>query len=380
MSIMDPLLDTAPCGFVSLSPNSTVLSINSTLASWLGTTPAELQGKQFETLLSPGGKVFYQTHLFPLLRLSGRCDEIYLTLRGPQEDIPVLVNGVARSLPQGTEYTFVLMPVRRRERFEEELLLARRAAEEATARLSEANTRLQALDLLKDEILAIASHDIGGLVTTIRVSGQYLMRHLQTGKLDQNRQDFYIRSISDSTDRLFVLVRDLSDVTLLNTGQLRLESAPLLLSTLAETVLTDLSLRAQAKSINLHLEQTPDEPSVDVDYDRLHQVITNLVGNAIKFTPAEGSVTLKVERRDDKAALSVRDTGVGISSERLSELFAHFKNRSTPGTGGEAGSGLGLAIVRRLVELHGGELQIESAEGYGSTFTIVLPIRPSPAV
>jgi signal transduction histidine kinase len=367
--MVDPLLDTAPCGFVTLCEDGIVLRANSTLASWLDIPVDELQGRRFETLLSVGGKVFYQTHLFPLLKLNGHCEELFLTLRtGKGDDVPVLVNGVQLPTGEGFEYSVVLFRMRQRERYEEELLLARRAAEKANAQLAEANIRLQNLDRLKDELLAVTSHDIGGLVTTIRLSAQLMLRQKPGGNVDTSR---HVRAISDATDRLLVLLRDLSDLALINTGQITLEPTRLLLSEVARTVMRDLRVRAEAKSISVSLEAMDDESHIHADYHRLYQVIANLLVNAIKFTPAEGRVVLKVQRQGERLALSVQDTGVGIPQDRLPELFSHFKNVSSPGTGGERGSGLGLTIVRRLVELHGGEITVESAEGSGSTFTVL---------
>jgi signal transduction histidine kinase len=368
--MLDELLDSAPCGFVSLSEDGTMLRANSTLAGWLDVTVGDLQGRRFETLLSVAGKVFYQTHVFPLLKLSGRGEELYLTLRHSRGyDLPVLVNGVQRQVPGGVEYSLVLMPMHERDRYEEELLLARRAAEEANAQLAQVNLRLQALDQFKDELLALTSHDIGGLVTIIRASCQLLMREKRASNIDPAR---YIRSISDATDRLLVLLRDLSDLALVNTGELRLEPTSLLLSNVARAAVDELAVRADAKSIRVSLETSEDEPQVQVDYHRMYQVVSNLLGNALKFTPAGGQVTVRVQKQGGRVALSVQDTGVGLPADKVSELFAHFKNVSTPGTEGERGSGLGLAIVRRLVELHGGEITLESVEGSGSTFTVLL--------
>ena len=368
--MVDDLLDTAPCGFLSLAEDGTLLRVNSTLATWLGVTPGELRGKHFEMLLSVGGKVFYQTHLFPLLKMRGHCEEFYLTLRtGKGDEIPVLVNGAQLRKEEGVEYSLVLVPMRQRERYEEQLLLARRAADEATARLAEANVRLQALDRLKDELLAVTSHDIGGLVTTIRLSAQMLVRQKPGSNADPLR---HARAISDATDRLMVLLRDLSDLALVNTGQITLQPTRLLLSEVAQSAIDGMRVRAEAKSICVSLETASEEPHVWADYDRLYQVISNLLGNAIKFSPRGGQVSVMVRRQGDRVALIVKDTGIGIPADRLSQLFAHFKNESTTGTGGERGSGLGLAIVRRLIELHGGEITVESVEGSGSTFTVLL--------
>lgn len=368
--MVDNLLDTAPCGFLSLAEDGTVLRANSTLANWLGVRTSQLSGRHFETLLSVGGKVFYQTHLFPLLKLTGHCEELYLALRTSKGDeIPVLVNAVQLHTGVGIEYSVVLVPMRQRERYEEELLLARRAAEEANAQLAEANLRLQALDHLKDELLAITSHDIAGLVTTIRLLAQLLMRQKPGSNADPAR---HIRSISDATDRLLVLLRDLSDLAMANSGQIRLQPTRLLLSEVTQTAVDEMRVRAEAKSISIVLTTTNEEPYVQADYDRLYQVISNLLGNAIKFTPSGGQVSVTVRRQGERVALIVQDTGIGIPADRLLQLFADFKTETTPGTEGERGSGLGLAIVRRLIELHGGEITVESAEGLGSTFTVLL--------
>lgn len=368
--MLDALLDKAPCGFVSLSDDGTVLRANSTLAGWLGTSSGDLVGRRFETLLTVGGKLFYQTHFFPLLKLSGHREEFYLALRARDgKELPVLVNAVRIDGVDRAEYSVVLVPMHQRERFEEELLQARRAAEEANTQLAEANLRLRDLDRLKDELLAVTSHDIGGLATAIRLSAQMFLRQQAKANVEPSH---YLRAIEDSSDRLLVLLKDLSDITLINTGKIKLEPTRFLLSEVAQAVLADLGARAEAKSITLSLASLEDEPYIEADHDRLYQVISNLVGNAIKFTPAGGQVVIKVQNNGERIALSIQDTGIGIPSDKLPDLFANFKTESRPGTGDERGSGLGLAIARRFVELHGGELIAESVEGSGSTFTILL--------
>jgi anti-anti-sigma regulatory factor len=129
---MDELLNTAPCGFLAFADDGTILAANATLLGWLGRGLEELAGRHFENILPPGGRIFYQTHFFPLLRLHGRAEEIYLSLRDARgEDVPVLVNAARRERDGSHANDCVFVPMRQRRRFEDEILAAKREAEEA---------------------------------------------------------------------------------------------------------------------------------------------------------------------------------------------------------------------------------------------------------
>jgi anti-anti-sigma regulatory factor len=129
---MDELLNTAPCGFVAFDDGGTMLAANATLAGWLGEPAGALEGRHLETILPGGGRIFYQTHFFPLLKLHGRAEEIYLSLRGADgRDVPVLANAARAERGGSPVNECVFVPMSQRRRFEEELLAARREAEEA---------------------------------------------------------------------------------------------------------------------------------------------------------------------------------------------------------------------------------------------------------
>lgn len=129
---MDELLNNAPCGFLSLADDGRVLAANATLLGWLGYGEGGLDGRHFESVLPPGGRIFYQTHFFPLLKLHGRAEEVYLSLRSREgADVPVLANAVSRERGGSPVNDCVFVPMRQRRRFEDELLAARREAEEA---------------------------------------------------------------------------------------------------------------------------------------------------------------------------------------------------------------------------------------------------------
>jgi PAS domain S-box-containing protein len=134
---MDDLLNEAPCGFVTFGDDGTIRQTNATLPRWLGYEPDALTGRHIETLLAPGGRVFYQTHLFPLLKFHGKAEEIYLSLRTRTgDDLPVLVNALRRTDSPSPENHCVFVPMRQRHRYEDELLQAKKAAEAATRELS----------------------------------------------------------------------------------------------------------------------------------------------------------------------------------------------------------------------------------------------------
>jgi histidine kinase len=147
-------------------------------------------------------------------------------------------------------------------------------------------------------------------------------------------------------------------------------------ASLVQTVAKRLAPQAESKRLSLDLELAPDLPRVLADEDRAVQVLTNLTGNALQYTPEGGRVTITARRVDREVQISVRDTGIGIPAEHLPHIFDRFyradKSRSRRLGGG---SGIGLTIARALVEAHGGRLWAESAgEGQGSTFTFTLPI------
>jgi len=129
---MDELLNTAPCGFLSFADDGTILLVNATLLGWLGLGAGELDGRHFETLLPPGGRIFYQTHFFPLIKMHGRAEEIYLSLRGADgREVPVLVNASRAERDGSAANDCVFVPMRQRRRFEDEILAAKKEAEEA---------------------------------------------------------------------------------------------------------------------------------------------------------------------------------------------------------------------------------------------------------
>jgi PAS domain S-box-containing protein len=185
---VDALLNTAPCGFLSFSEDGTVLAANATLAEWLGYAPEALNGRHLETLLPVASRIFYQTHFFPLLKLTGRVDEVYFSVRTAEGgDLPVLVNAVRRERSATFVYDCILMVVRQRSQYEDEILTAKRAAEEARLWLS---TTLRSIG---DAVIAT---DAEGRVTFLNPIAEEL-----TGWTQQ-------QALASPLDEVFVIVNE----------------------------------------------------------------------------------------------------------------------------------------------------------------------------
>ena len=186
----------------------------------------------------------------------------------------------------------------------------------------------------------------------------------------------HITATLEETHLLARLVEDLRTLSLAEAGQLHLSFEPVNLAELLEDVFTSFSGQCEVAGIDLKLEieSTPEMLTVEGDYDRLDQVLGNLVANALRHTGSGGRITLRAVSYDENVRVEVQDTGEGIPAEDLPYIFERFyrTDRARTHSGG-AGSGLGLAIARQLVRSHGGTISVESRVGVGSTFSIELP-------
>jgi len=192
----------------------------------------------------------------------------------------------------------------------------------------------------------------------------------------------HLDSIREQTVLLNRLVGDLRELSLAETGQLKLKPAPTNMAELVRRKLSQIELRAQEKNIRLELKAAKGIPDVKVDPVRMDQVISNLLTNAVRHTPDSGSITVSI-RAVPKAdshlnrpylAVSIANTGEGIAAEHLPHIFDRFYRAEPSRARSEGGAGLGLAIVKQLVEAHDGKVWAESSPGKGSTFYIALPI------
>ena len=247
-----------------------------------------------------------------------------------------------------------------------------RKAREASA-LAQVNEELRRLDELKSEFLAMVSHELRTPLTAIVGYSRLLSRQVH-GPLTAKQLE-HQEAIFRAAQRLTDLINDLLDVSRLEAARVELSPRPTDGRQIVDQVTAVVGVAAHAKRITITNALPPDLPHVHADPSRLQQVLVNLIGNAVKFTPPEGAVRVSGGRHREQVWLSVEDTGVGIPREELARIWDPFYQVETPMRRRHGGSGLGLAIVRRLVELHGGMVRAESdGENRGSRFTFTLPV------
>jgi signal transduction histidine kinase/ActR/RegA family two-component response regulator len=247
------------------------------------------------------------------------------------------------------------------------------AAKEREARaLQQVNEELRRLDELKSEFLAMVSHELRTPLTAIIGYSRLLMRQVH-GPLSP-RQLEQQEAIYRSAQRLTDLINDLLDVSRLEAGRVELQPRPTRVRPIVDQVISVIGVAAQAKQIRVVNDVPPDLPAANADPTRLQQILVNLVGNGVKFTPQGGTVRVEGTARGDQIGITIEDTGVGIAREELPRIWDPFYQVESPLQRKHGGSGLGLSIVRRLVELHGGVVRAESdGLGRGSRFTFTLP-------
>ncbi|MCA1591823.1 MAG: ATP-binding protein [Acidobacteria bacterium] len=254
----------------------------------------------------------------------------------------------------------------------EQLEQLNRKLEESNHELNEANAKLRELSEMKEEFLALTTHDLRSPLTVI--SG--VINFFTSGRLGDLtvEQKNMVTMMERNTQNLIELVNDLLDASKLESGTMRLEFSSTELRVLVSELHEGMEHMAQEKGITLEEKIPEDLPPLRADRAKLRRVVVNLLSNALKFTPNGGRVEVSAEPSGDMVRISVKDTGVGIQPDDLARLFDKFEQARSRATRGEKGTGLGLYITRQLVELHGGEIEVQSEVGRGSTFSFTIPV------
>jgi signal transduction histidine kinase len=246
-----------------------------------------------------------------------------------------------------------------------------RALEAATAELKAVNARLQVLDRLKDDFVATVNHELRTPLASIRAFSEILRDHPELS--DDERLDF-LRVVVAESERLTRLINQLLDLSKIEaTGALPAETRPVdLAAVIRESSLAMRQVFAGSNvALRLSIEAEPAE--IVGDHDRLVQVVINLLGNAVKFSPpGRGAAELRLRRIDGELELSVADNGPGIAAADREIVFERFRQLGDPMTDKPQGVGLGLAISHRIIAQHGGRIWIEDAAGGGAVFKVRL--------
>ncbi|MEP6767317.1 MAG: ATP-binding protein [Acidobacteriota bacterium] len=358
-TVADSKLDSSPAGFLSFADDGQILRANATLGGWLGRSPADLEKATIDLLLTPGARVFHQTHFFPLLKLQGRAEEIYLSMRHADgQDVPVLVNAVRRE-ERGVAVTeCAILRTRQRDRFEEQLLLAKNAAESSNQ--------------VKSRFLSMMSHELRTPLQSIAIFAEILSTGNHGPLSDRQRED--VAGIQGATQNLVTLIDDILNFAKVESGKVDVRTETVSLGTALTRAEALLRPRLEEAGLAFSFDARAHGTDVCADPDRLQQILLNLLTNAIKFTPRGGRIRIDVEAEEGTVLVRVQDTGRGISpdqQDRIFEPFVQLDRSQVPAA--RRGVGLGLPISRELARAMGGDLTVESEVGKGSVFTITLP-------
>jgi signal transduction histidine kinase len=234
------------------------------------------------------------------------------------------------------------------------------------------NREIERADRLKSEFLASMSHELRTPLHTVIGFSELLAEELE-GPLNEKQKRF-VNHIHHDAIHLLELINDILDLSKIEAGRLELRAEPFDLVAVVEESLTSFRALARAKSIAI---ETDLPPNVALEADRLRfkQIVVNLLSNAVKFTPEGGRVRIAARLKDGAVIVSVADTGIGIAQEAHAAVFDEFYQIGETTKGVREGTGLGLAITKRLVEQHGGRIELESEPGKGSCFTFSVPLR-----
>ena len=251
----------------------------------------------------------------------------------------------------------------------------------SNVQLQTANDKLKELDRLKDDFVSVASHELRTPMTSIK---SYLWMPLasQGGVLSEKHR-YYVQRAYNSVDRLIKLVNDMLNISRIESGRLTVQMQSVQIDQVVQDILEEVQQRAQELGVTLSLVPCSELPSVLADPEKIKEVLYNLVGNSLKFTPQGGTITVSFARKEQMVEATVHDTGAGIASENLPKLFqkygilpgSYVTNQPTFGTG------LGLYICRSLIELHGGTIRATSeGKGMGTTVTFSLKVYSDDAL
>lgn len=387
-----------PDSLILMAPDTTIKSVNEATLKLLGYEEKELVGKSMQKILyeEPGEDSFhkYMEDIFK----KGAAYNIgltYLTKNGDR--IPVSFSGsvfyespgdgsaksaagiigIGHDMRQTMAIINDLENSKRDiENKAKELTLTQKAMlnmmedlEEAKSELEKSNKELRQLDRLKTDFVSMVSHELRTPLSITR-EGISLILDKVPGDINP-KQEQLLAAAKNHIDRLARLIEELLDISRIDSGRVELKKEPTDIVSIARSAIA--SFEHLIKEKNLELKFSPEKETIEmnIDTDRTMQIFTNLIDNAIKFTD-KGSINIAILDGDSKVKCIVEDTGIGISEDNLPKVFGRFQQFSRVAGPGPKGTGLGLSIAKGLVELHSGEIWVESKIGLGTKFTFTL--------
>jgi sigma-B regulation protein RsbU (phosphoserine phosphatase) len=393
---MDELLDSAPCGYISFFDDGSVVTLNQTLADLLGTGKHQLEGKSVETVLTVASRIFYNTHFFPLLKLHGRANEIFLSFRSAQQtDIPVLLNAKRRQAGDHFVNDCILIPINQRQKYEDEILAAKRKAEKAikenqhlvtlanalesrTAELDQQYSRLVLINKDLFQFSKIISHDLQETLHKMSVfadklSIQESSNLSEKGKKSITRLNSAIHKASELINGLhsFIGITEDNEITRVDLNEI-----------------VQYAIRKAGELLEFNdLDVVHGRlPAVEANESQLGEMFYQLIANSIHYRNPQRKLRITIEHTllkenrfkhvsdkyeyTDHVRIVFKDNGLGFDKSLNDYVFALFTKIHSV----SSGLGIGLALTKKIVENHLGSISVTSEPGEGTVFTILLPL------
>jgi sigma-B regulation protein RsbU (phosphoserine phosphatase) len=364
---LEDLYEHAPCGYLVLTSDGRIAKVNATFCEWTGHSRQDLTGKHLRDLLNVSGRIFYETHFAPLLRMQGFFNEVALDVMTPAgAKVAVLANASERRTPEGELIStrITLFQATQRRRYERELVYARNAAEAASRSLSEGLTAEKDVGELREQFIAVLGHDLRNPLSSVDAGIRMLLRQ----ELDEKSIGL-VHAMQASTARMGRLIENILDFARgrLGTGvTLNIEAGRLLKPTL-EQVISEIQSSYPDRVLLVDLDV--DVP-VDVDHDKIGQLFSNLLGNAIMHGDPAQPIRIGAKTDASGLMLFVANAGEPIPSEAMEHLFLPFHRGTVRPS--QQGLGLGLYIASQIALAHSGRIDVVS-NGQETRFTFSMP-------
>jgi sigma-B regulation protein RsbU (phosphoserine phosphatase) len=372
---LEDLYENAPCGYLSLDPGGRIFKVNKTLCTWVGYAPEHLVGKRLGDLLNIAGRMFYETHIAPLLRMQGFFNEVALDLVSRNGDrLPVIANAAERRAADGSVIStrLTLLKATDRRRYERELLDARdqSRSSEAAARANLEDERKTSE--LREQFIAVLGHDLRNPLASISAGARILLRQVKGETETQIQTQIQVLQMMQSTVmRMSGLIDNVLDFARgrLGGGITLSRDAHRPLQPVLQQVVDELRTATPDRVIESDLEIA--DP-VDCDRSRIGQMVSNLLGNALTHGAPDKPVRIVASTDDGMFVLWIANAGEPIPEAAMTDLFQPFFRGTVRAS--LQGLGLGLHIASEIAKAHEGELAVTST-AEETRFTFRMPLR-----
>lgn len=359
----EDLYQNAPCGYMSIHTDGSIVEVNKTLLTWLNYKRDELvESKNFQQLLGRGGEIYFETHLKPMLQIEGEVSEINIELKGKGKiQIPVLVNAKKVHQNAGDQliYRFSVLDMSQRKLYENELIKEREKAEEAMIKLSQINVELE-------RFAHRASHDLQAPLRTI--SGIISLIEIKELIQPNSKIEELFSLITKNTNRMSMMIDDLLEYSKIDGKSRKFE--PISLKDVCNEAIELLNDNVQKHNVTFYISELPEVKGVKI---QLLHLFLNLFSNAIKYRSANIDPIISVSGKNncDEFEIIVKDNGMGFDQKYRNKIFDFMERLHSNDK--IAGTGIGLSTCKLIVENHGGTIWADSLLGKGSTFYFTLP-------